>query len=240
MQFDMLSWKSFILHCSVQPVGGNKLAGQRTSRREKNEQQNNQNAIEKTMNRYRIAWIAAIVLIFLISLFVMKPILNACSPYPKDLFGYFGTVATIMGLIIAIFEVLHAVDTSVRTEKIVRTKIDEYEFGDKMWTNSSCIEVIEKMVDAISDSKFTDAKHMLRDLRKRLNRVSPDLLKREFKHIDEKTISLEQLEQHLYAYEKSTAKAPVSKPQIRGINRALLELRALLEPQQTTKINKGA
>lgn len=191
------------------------------------------------MNKYRKAWLLSIALILIISLFVMDPILSACSPYPKDLFAYFGTVATIMGLIVAIFEVLHAVDTSVRTENIVKSKINEYEFGDKMWTNSSCIEVIENMVDAISDSKFTDAKHMLRDLRKRLNRVSPELLKGDYKYIDQKIISLDQLEQHLYSYEKSTAKTPVSKPQIRGINRALLELRALLEPQQTKKLNKG-
>lgn len=190
------------------------------------------------MSRYRVLWIFLAILSIPISIHYRDIIVDPTGVL-KDSFSYYGTFATLVGLLITIIEVLHSISTTKSLKDSVNSRIEKYENFEKSWTNGTCIEVIEKVIDYVGYGKYTDAKFLIRDLRKQLNRVSPDLLNQSFSYIDGKKITLEQLELNIHSYEKSTARSPVSKPQLRGLCAALIELRAMLEASRAQIGMKG-
>lgn len=161
--------------------------------------------------RYRSVWVLfALISTFLSWLLRSNVLLDGYKPL--DVFGYYGTIGTIIALVITICEVLQTSKLSKTITDSIEDRIASIEIINSAISLTECASLVDSILDKIEDDKYNEATILIRELRKCLIQTKYVLMEKLYK-IDNKQLNYSSVERSIESYRSSDNNAPVTKQQ---------------------------
>jgi len=154
----------------------------------------------------------------------MSPKIIPNGAKPLDIFGYWGTVATIIALIVSVLEIMQSAKISKTITYSINKKIDSITIINKTALLSESSGIIDEIIDSIDADRFRESTLLMRELQKKLLYSQSDLLQNEITYLGKK-VSFAILEHKIEAYRASNTSAPVTKLQKGFVKGALINLK---------------
>ncbi|MEZ8158473.1 hypothetical protein ACED66_19710 [Vibrio splendidus] len=142
-----------------------------------------------------------------------------------DKFSYIGTIATLIGLVIAIFEVIHSVHISNSIKDEASAILNKVKSVENASTVSDCLAAIDEVNGNIASNDFRSALKSFQYFRKLTVKVLPDLDLNDGNSLGK----LGELELELSAATHTTAQAPLNKKQKHEMSKKVLIVKQNVE-----------
>tara|TARA_R110000764_G_scaffold39822_1_gene88965 strand:+ start:808 stop:1356 length:549 start_codon:yes stop_codon:yes gene_type:complete len=138
-----------------------------------------------------------------------------------ETFSYVGTVFTTIGLIVAIFEVLHSVYVSKTIQQQTQELLERVKDVENASNISDCISAVDETNRHVMNENYAASLCCFQSLRKLFVKLNIDSFQD-----DEK---LNEVEKIMFKSTRTTAKAPLSKPQKDQLISDILNIKVALE-----------
>ncbi|EIY6182707.1 hypothetical protein MND25_004686 [Vibrio parahaemolyticus] len=142
-----------------------------------------------------------------------------------DYFSYIGTVATLIGLLVAIFEVFHSIHLAKSIQEEASTILTRVKSVENASTISDCISAIDDVNSHIAQNDFKLAVKSFQYFRKLSVKTVPGFASVSANELS----SLSKLELSLSAATHSTAASPLNKGQKQELAKEVLLIKQKLE-----------
>lgn len=110
----------------------------------------------REMSRYRKGHILISIIVVILSIVYHKRFLNECSTNLETL-SYIGTVATFIGVVIAVLEILHSVSISSSIRDESQKLLSRYKALNKASTSSECVLILDEVRREYSKGDYATA-----------------------------------------------------------------------------------
>ncbi len=166
---------------------------------------------------------------------------NWILPNPKYLntYSYIGTAITIIGLIIAVFEIIHSLVTTKAIQKQAQEKLDGFRMVDGNTQLIECIDTLDKVNDSISNDEYFTALKYFQFYRRFYRRIHSNYNMKNLKlSTNDKRFDL--IESRLHDGRNASSLYPLTKRQKKAITIKVLEIKSLLEQSIKTEGEENA
>lgn len=147
-----------------------------------------------------------------------------------NLFSYAGTVATIIGLLITVFEIIHAVNRTESIQKQSSALLERVTSIENASSISDCLSLIDETNKSIMQEDYKTALHNFQFFRKICVKIVPEFCNRE----DKLSSKVNQLELSLHKGTSSTT-FTFNKKQKTEMMEHLLDIKTSLETLNPAK-----
>jgi len=176
--------------------------------------------------RYRGTWIV-VSLIALVCSFRSSSNILPAEPKPFDMFSYWGTVATLIALLITVLEIIQNAKISRTITQSINEKVETISKINKTALLAEASAIIDQIVDNVEEDKYSESALLIRELQKKLLYSQSELLSVEVTCEREK-ITIPILERKIIAYKSSSSAARVTKSQKCIVKDALILLKQII------------
>lgn len=176
--------------------------------------------------RYRGTWIV-ISLIAVVCSFRSSSNILPAEPEPFDMFSYWGTVATLIALLITVLEIIQNAKISRTITQSINEKVEDISKINKTALLAEASAIIDQIVDNVEEDKYSESALLIRELQKKLLYSQSELLSVEVTCESEK-ITIPILERKIIAYKSSSSAARVTKAQKCIVKDALILLKQII------------
>lgn len=164
-------------------------------------------------NVFRIAYILiTLVLIFLCYKFKVYFLED---DYNFKVFSYVGVVATILALVIAVFEILQAISIAKSINEKSKELLNQAKTIEKAAKVSYCMSLIDSISNNITDEQYKEALLYYQFFRMLVSDMS----------LNYESNELDKIELILSKFTRTTATAEPSKPQKTKLTKSVIELK---------------
>lgn len=169
----------------------------------------------------RVIYTIISVILLIVLYYASSTIISNSSSY--NIFSYYGTVATLIGLIITICEIFHSVRISKSIKKQSEEIVSEYKNINITSVVSECLSCIDSISNNISNEKYDLALNGFNYFRRSFFRIY------RCEELAEIKISINFVEIKLQAATATTAAAPLPMATRKNILKKLLEIKNHVE-----------
>lgn len=183
----------------------------------------------------------------LISYLVVSPICIFLAYYhhdaivsehkPLDDFSYIGTVATVIGLLITVTEVMQSMHISKSIRDEVKSILEKVKLIENASSISDCLAAIDEVNQNVANEDYKSALKSFQYLRKVCVKVTPTI---NIKDSNNKLSILNDIEFSLQKSTHTTIDAPLSKPQKTVLTKKILQLKEEFENINPARGSKNA
>jgi hypothetical protein len=138
-------------------------------------------------------------------------------------FGYIGGVATLIGLLIAVSEVIHSVRISKGIQKEAAALVSHARTIDLTSFISECLSTLDETNDHVSGERYLIALKCFQHFRRTYLRVPIT------DEISKITATVQEIEISLHSSTHASAKSPLTKKQRLNIQEKIMEIKSVLE-----------
>lgn len=146
-----------------------------------------------------------------------------------ETFSYIGTVVTAVGFIVTIFEVLHSVYVSKSISKQSKELLERVKDVENASSISDCISAVDETNRHVMNEDYSASLCGFQNLRKLLVKLN-------IESFQDKEL-LNSVERLIFKSTKTTAKAPLSKPQKDNLINDIMAIKVALE--ESSPVNRG-
>lgn len=160
----------------------------------------------------------------------------------RDFVSYWGTVATLVALVLAIAEILHSIQATKSLQEEVSSAIFEMHKIEDASAISDCIAAIDVISQAVLNERYDAAVGGFQHFRKLCVRIIPSFRVSEDANAPAayRLNQLSQIELKLLAATRSTMAAPFSKPQKHDVLKKLQLIKQSLEQYNPANRSQNA
>jgi hypothetical protein len=141
--------------------------------------------------------------------------------------SYYGTVATAIGLLITVAEVLHNVTITRSVQEEARTIFNHVKQIENASSISDCLATIDDVSNLVSKEDYSSALRSFQFLRKLCVKIIPQVS--EIDDCEDRLSALGNVEFMLHKATHTSAKAPLSKKQKTDLLKDILFLKEQIE-----------
>lgn len=175
---------------------------------------------------FRVVYVVICVGLLALSLYWCDQIVTDKTPF--NFVSYAGTIATLIALIVTVFEVIHSVAISRAIRDEAAEMLDRVRSLDRATLLAECITNIDDITKLVSNEKYSESLTLFQSFRKTFAHARVAGLATT--NIKE---NLSTLEMHFVDASATTPIAPYSVPQRKQLHRHLLDLKSELETANT-------
>ncbi|WP_155873840.1 hypothetical protein [Achromobacter xylosoxidans] len=177
-------------------------------------------------HRFRIIYVLVSIGLLALALYWRDEIVTDKTPF--NFVSYAGTVATLIALIVTIFEVIHSASISRAIRDEAAEMLDRVRSLDRATLLAECITSIDDITKLVSNEKYSESLALFQSFRKTFVHARVAGLATTNTKED-----LSVLEMHFVDATATTPVAPYSIPQRKHLHRRLLKLKSELETANT-------
>jgi hypothetical protein len=139
-------------------------------------------------------------------------------------FSYIGTVATIIALLIAIFEIAQSIHASKSIQKQAKEYLSRAESLDHASFSTECLGNLDEANSYINSENYNTSLKCFQHFRKTFSRFSYV-----FENIDELNKKIGEIELSLHTATQTTVSAPLTKISRSNIQKDIISIKNILE-----------
>lgn len=159
------------------------------------------------------------------------------EPKKLDDFSYIGTVATIIGLLVTVAEVIQSIHVSKSIRDEASTILEKVKLIENASSISDCLAAIDEVNQNVANEDYKSALKSFQYLRKIYVKVTPAV---DFKDNGNKLSTLNDIELSLQKSTHTTIDAPLNKPQKTTLTKKILQLKEEFENMNPARGSKNA
>lgn len=163
----------------------------------------------------RVIYILICIVLFMVALYFSKTILS-CQDYLNKI-SYWGTVATLISLFVAIGEIIHAIKTTRHIQDRIEDSIKNITNHGNAINSRDCIAQVDEIIQQIDDEDYKLASYAFKQFKKT------------HKEFIKSAEYLNDLEHSLMRFAKAAGPAAISKPQKNLILKNLIKFKDSIE-----------
>jgi len=145
-------------------------------------------------------------------------------------FSYIGTVATIIALLIAIFEIAQSIHTSKSIQNQAKQYLSRAQSLDQASFSTECLGNLDEANSYINHENYVTSLKCFQHFRKTFSRFSTT-----FENIEDVSKKIGEIELSLHRATQATASAPLTKGRKSAIQKDIIEMKNVLEEKYSNR-----